>query len=96
MARPAPLYDLVLLLDSEASEDQRAKVLSDVERIITGSGEIVSDQDWGLRALAYEIRHKPDAQYHLLQFHAPRPGDGPREHRRRCHEGPAAPPPRTA
>ena len=73
MARPAPLYDLVLLLDSEASEDQRAKVLSDVERIITGSGEIVSDQDWGLRALAYEIRHKPDAQYHLLQFHAPRP-----------------------
>ena len=35
--------------------------------------EIVSDQDWGLRALAYEIRHKPDAQYHLLQFHAPRP-----------------------
>ena len=73
MVRPAPLYDLVLLLDSEASEDQRAKVLGDVERIITGSGEIVSDQDWGLRALAYEIRHKPDAQYHLLQFHAPRP-----------------------
>src|SRR4051812_5074585 len=72
MARPAPLYDLVLLLDSEASEEQRTKVLGDVERIITGDGEIVSDQDWGLRALAYEIRHKPHAQYHLLQFHAPR------------------------
>src|SRR5436189_5887505 len=73
MARPAPLYDLVLLLDSEASEEQRTKVLNDVERIITGSGEIVSDQDWGLRALACEIRHKPHAQYHLLQSHAPRP-----------------------
>jgi small subunit ribosomal protein S6 len=72
MARPAPLYDLVLLLDSEASEEDRAKVLSDVERIVTANGEIVSDQDWGLRALAYEIRHKPHAQYHLLQFHAPR------------------------
>src|SRR4051812_7649361 len=72
MARPAPLYDLVLLLDSEASEEQRTKVLGDVERIITGDGEVVSDQDWGLRALAYEIRHKPHAQYHLLQFHAPR------------------------
>ena len=72
MARPAPLYDLVLLLDSEASDEQRTKVLNDVERIITGDGEIVSDQDWGLRALAYEIRHKPAAQYHLLQFHAPR------------------------
>ena len=72
MAQPAPLYDLVLLLDSEATEDQRTKVLNDVERIVTADGEIVSDQDWGLRALAYEIRHKPHAAYHLLQFHAPR------------------------
>ena len=72
MALPPPLYDLVVLLDSEAPEDQRTKVLSDCERIITGAGEIVSDQDWGLRALAYEIKHKPHAQYHLLQFHAPR------------------------
>jgi small subunit ribosomal protein S6 len=71
MARPAPLYDLVVLLDAEASDDQRAKVLNDVEKIITKAGEIVSDQDWGLRALAYEIRHKGAAQYHLLQFHAP-------------------------
>jgi small subunit ribosomal protein S6 len=71
MAQPAPLYDLVLLLDSEASEDQRTKVLSDAEKIIAKAGEIVSDQDWGLRALAYEIRHKGAAQYHLLQFHAP-------------------------
>jgi small subunit ribosomal protein S6 len=71
MAQPEPLYDLVLLLDSEASEEQRTKVLNDAERIITKAGEVVSDQDWGLRALAYEIRHKPHAQYHLLQFHAP-------------------------
>ena len=71
MARAAPLYDLVLLLDSEASDDQRTKVLNDAEAIVAKTGEIVSDQDWGLRALAYEIRHKPAAQYHLLQFHAP-------------------------
>ena len=71
MAQPAPLYDLVVLLDAEASDDQRAKVLNDAEKLITKAGEIVSDQDWGLRALAYEIRHKGAAQYHLLQFHAP-------------------------
>lgn len=69
MAQDQPLYDLMLLLDSEATEDQRGRVLTEVERIVGESGEIVNDQDWGLRSLAYEIRHKPDAQYHLLQFH---------------------------
>src|SRR3954454_821826 len=72
MALPPPLYDLVVLLDSEASEEQSTKVLNDAEKIISKGGEIVSDQDWGLRALAYEIRHKGAAQYHLLQFHGPR------------------------
>ena len=72
MAQPAPLYDLVVLLDSEASEEQATKVLNDAEKIIRKGGEIVSDQDWGLRQLAYEIRHKGTAQYHLMQFHGPR------------------------
>ena len=69
MAAEQPIYDLMLLLDPEATDEQRAKVLADVERIIGGGGEIVGDQDWGLRNMAYEIRHKPDAQYRLLQFH---------------------------
>jgi small subunit ribosomal protein S6 len=72
MAPPPPLYDLVLLLDSEASDEQRTKVLDDAVRVIGQHGEVVSDEDWGLRALAFEIRHKSEAQYHLLQFHASR------------------------
>jgi small subunit ribosomal protein S6 len=71
MAAPAPLYDLVLLLDTSAPEDQRKKVLSDVESAISSSGTIVNDVEWGTRALAYEIRHRTDAEYHLLQFHGP-------------------------
>jgi small subunit ribosomal protein S6 len=68
MAQDDLIYDLVLLLDSEAEEEQRTKVLDDCVRLIKADGEIVADEDWGLRALAYEIRHKPEAQYHLLQF----------------------------
>ena len=71
MAAPEPLYDLVLMLDTSAPEDQRKKVLSDVESAISSSGTIVGDHDWGTRALAYEIRHRTDAEYHLLQFHGP-------------------------
>ena len=71
MAAPAPLYDLVLLLDTSAPEEQRAKVLSDVESMVSSTGEIVGNHDWGTRALAYEIDHRTDAEYHLLQFHGP-------------------------
>lgn len=65
-----PLYDLVLMLDSAAPDEQRQKVLATVERIIVSGGEITNSQDWGVRQTAYEIRHKTDAEYHLLQFHA--------------------------
>jgi small subunit ribosomal protein S6 len=67
-----PLYDLVLMLDSAAPEDQRQKVLSGAESTIVSAGEIVNSQDWGMRQTAYEIRHKTDAEYHLLQFHGTR------------------------
>lgn len=67
-----PLYDLVLMLDSAAPEDQRQRVLTGVEATIAAGGEIVNTQDWGVRQTAYEIRHKTDAEYHLLQFHGAR------------------------
>ena len=60
------------MLDSAAPEDQRAKVRTGVESTITSGGEIVNSQDWGVRQTAYEIRHKTDAEYHLLQFHGTR------------------------
>jgi small subunit ribosomal protein S6 len=71
MAAPAPLYDLMLLLDTSAPDEQRKKILSDVESMVSGAGEIVGNHDWGVRSLAYEIGHRPDAEYHLLQFHGP-------------------------
>ena len=70
MAAAKPTYDLMLLLDTAAADEQRAKVLADAERLITSNGgTVTSKHDWGARALAYEIRHKPDAEYHLIQFH---------------------------
>jgi small subunit ribosomal protein S6 len=71
MAAPAPLYDLMLLLDTSAPDEQRAKILSDVESMVSSTGEIVGNHDWGVRALAYEIDHRSDAEYHLMQFHGP-------------------------
>lgn len=72
MAKEAPIYDLVLLLSTGGEDDQRKKILGDVESAISTAGGVVErNDDWGRRPLAYEIRHQPDAEYHLLQFRAP-------------------------
>jgi small subunit ribosomal protein S6 len=72
MAKEAPLYDLVLMLSPDAEESTRTKILGDVETAITqAGGSIERNDDWGRRPMAYEIRHQPEAEYHLLQFHAP-------------------------
>jgi small subunit ribosomal protein S6 len=72
MANEPTLYDLVLLLSEDAPEEQRARILSAVESAITGAGgSIERNDDWGRRPMAYEIQHRPEAEYHLLQFHAP-------------------------
>jgi small subunit ribosomal protein S6 len=72
MAHHPPLYDLVLLLATTAPEEQRTKILTDVESAITNAqGSIERRDDWGQRPLAYRIEHQPEADYHLLQFTAP-------------------------
>jgi small subunit ribosomal protein S6 len=62
-------YDLVLLLDIGAEERARAAILADVERAISADGELLRHDEWGERALAYPIRHRDRAEYHLFQFH---------------------------
>jgi small subunit ribosomal protein S6 len=72
MATEPPLYDLLLLLSTGAPEEQRTKILADVETAITNAqGSIERKDDWGQRPTAYRIKHQPDADYHLLQFKAP-------------------------
>ena len=73
MTLPAPTYDLVLLLDPQAEPDARAKILTDPRTAIAAAGELVNEDDWGSRSLAYPIERHTDAEYHLLQFHAGTP-----------------------
>jgi small subunit ribosomal protein S6 len=66
----SPTYDLVLLLDPQAESQTREKIVTDVRAMIAGDGEVVHEDSWGERALAYPIEKKKSADYHLLQFHA--------------------------
>ena len=69
MAQAPATYDLTVLLDVSLEEDQRTRILADIETMIADAGgTIVSAHDWGRRKMEFEIRHQPDAEYHLIQF----------------------------
>jgi small subunit ribosomal protein S6 len=70
MSAEKPTYDLMMLLDTGADDAVRSKLVADARQSIESGGELVGDYDWGVRALAYPIDHRTDAQYHLFQFHA--------------------------
>ena len=61
-------YDLMLLLDPNAPDERRDAVISEVESMIGSGGELSETYDWGQRRLAYEIDHRPEAEYRLYQF----------------------------
>ena len=70
MTLPAPTYDLVLMLDPQAEESARAKIVADASAAVQAQGELLRHDEWGERALTYPIEKKTSAEYHLIQFHA--------------------------
>jgi small subunit ribosomal protein S6 len=69
VARRMPgLYDLMLLVDPTAPEERRNAAISEAESLINSGGELVASHDWGQRRMAYEIDHRPEAEYRLYQF----------------------------
>jgi len=65
------LYDLVLLLDPAADDERRGQIRADAEAAVTAQGTLELAQEWGQRPMTFEIDHKPEAEYHLIQFTGP-------------------------
>lgn len=58
----------MLLLDPDAPEERRSEILRETESMIAAGGEVTNQQDWGSRRMTFEIDHRPEAAYHLIQF----------------------------
>lgn len=72
MSKEPILYDLVLLLSTEADEETRTKLLGEVEAMIAAAdGSVARNQSWGQRPTTYRINHQSEADYHLVQFTGP-------------------------
>jgi len=62
------LYDIVVLVSPDLSEEDSVKLATDHKKILTdGGAEIVKDEPWGRRRLAFPILRKKEAYYYYVQ-----------------------------
>jgi small subunit ribosomal protein S6 len=64
-------YEILLMLDPDAPEERQEELVARARELVErGGGTWVRQDIWGRRRLAYEINHKGEGIYHLLQFDA--------------------------
>lgn len=68
LAKPAPEYELVLMLDPEVPDERRDAIASEARQRIEGAANLKQERSWGLRKMAYEIDRRNEADYRFFRF----------------------------
>lgn len=64
-------YEAVFIMTPVLSDEQMKETAKKFETLLVESGaEIVHQENWGLRKLAYPIQKKSTGFYHLIEFKA--------------------------
>ncbi|NBA84520.1 30S ribosomal protein S6 [Emticicia sp. CRIBPO] len=64
-------YETVFILTPVLSEAQMKDAVDKFKSVLTDNGaELVNEESWGLRKLAYPIQHKTTGYYQLFEFKA--------------------------
>jgi small subunit ribosomal protein S6 len=64
-------YEVLLMLDPELPETRQEEIVERAGELVNKAGGTWIGHDiWGRRRLAYEIGHKAEGTYHLLNFDA--------------------------
>ncbi len=64
-------YETVFIATPVLSDEQMKEAVAKYTKLITDNGgEIVYEEDWGLKQLAYPIQHKTSGFYYLIEFKA--------------------------
>lgn len=62
-------YETAILFDPELPEEQRKEFLAKLSQVIGSfQGDLLKQDDWGVRKLAYPIRKKANAYYTFLLY----------------------------
>ena len=64
-------YETVFILTPVLSEEQMKEAVKKYQEYLKGKGaEIVHEENWGMRKLAYPIQKKSTGFYHLIEYRA--------------------------
>ncbi|MCE2616197.1 MAG: 30S ribosomal protein S6 [Phocaeicola sp.] len=64
-------YETVFILTPVLSDDQMKETVEKFKGILTAEGaEIINEENWGLKKLAYPIEKKTTGFYQLIEFNA--------------------------
>ena len=64
-------YETVFILTPVLSDDQMKEAVEKFKGVLTKAGaEIINEENWGLKKLAYPIEKKSTGFYVLLEFNA--------------------------
>ena len=64
-------YETVFIATPVLSENQMKEAVGKFKKVITSNGgEIINEENWGLRKLAYPIQKKSTGFYYLIEFKA--------------------------
>ncbi|WP_425391761.1 30S ribosomal protein S6 [Ekhidna sp.] len=64
-------YETVFILTPVLSEAQMKDTVGKFKQVLVdGGAEMVNEENWGLRKLAYPIQHKTTGFYQLFEFRA--------------------------
>ena len=64
-------YETVFIMTPVLSEEQMKEAVSKFTKLLKDKGaEIILENDWGLRKLAYPIQKKSTGFYHLVEYKA--------------------------
>jgi small subunit ribosomal protein S6 len=62
-------YEILVMLDPELPEERQNEIVSRTRELVEKAGGTWDRHDvWGRRRLAYEIDHKQEGTYHLLEL----------------------------
>ncbi len=62
-------YELVFIVDPSLADEEVASLANDYRAMISANGgEVVKEESWGKRKLAYPIRKLTEGRYHLFQI----------------------------
>ena len=64
-------YETVFILSPVLSDDQMKEAVAKFTKVLTDNGaEILNEEAWGLKKLAYQIQKKTSGFYNLIEFKA--------------------------